>query len=342
MAQGPDATGGRPSALGFLSAFALLVLVAGAEEVQALDLEIVAGRDNTLYYDLEGGRSNGAGSDVFAGNTAGGEPRRALLWFDLDGVVPEGVVVTSASVQLFMNRTASAAQPMALHRLLADWGEGVSVAPGEAGGGGSATTGDATWLHRHFPAELWDVPGGDFVALPSAEAEIGEEGFYVFSSPALVADVRGWLADPASNAGWVLIGNESIPRTAKRFTSRQAFPTSGRPRLLLRIDDPADAEPGPDGGAGGFAHPNPFRERVELRWSVGEPASGRVLASNPTVVDAAGRVVRRLALPGGTAEEGLVATWDGLDGSGAAVPAGVYWVRFEPTGLPAIRLVHLR
>ena len=52
-----------------------------------------------------------------------------------------------------------------------------------------------------------------------------------------------------------------------------------------------------------------------------------------SVIDAAGREVRRLATSGGAV------TWDGRDASGLASPAGVYWVRFNGGAGTAIRRV---
>ena len=69
------------------------------------------------------------------------------------------------------------------------------------------------------------------------------------------------------------------------------------------------------------AHPNPFRESTRLSAHVTESASLDV-----SVHDAAGRLVRRLR--GGEAPAGIHAFyWDGRDGSGSLVPAGVYFVR---------------
>ena len=83
-----------------------------------------------------------------------------------------------------------------------------------------------------------------------------------------------------------------------------------------------------------MARPNPFRAGVELSRSEGRPipAPADVLVS-----DAAGRLVRRLALDGGPAR------WDGRDRAGRPVPAGVYFVRIRHAeGTDATRVVRLR
>ena len=80
------------------------------------------------------------------------------------------------------------------------------------------------------------------------------------------------------------------------------------------------------------AQPSPFEHALTLH----APGAGTL-----SVIDASGRMVRRLATTGGAA------TWDGRDERGIATPAGVYWVRFSgivgvpvTTG-PTIRVVKL-
>jgi hypothetical protein len=46
----------------------------------------------------------------------------------------------------------------------------------------------------------------------------------------MVADVQQWLDQPASNFGWIIIGNESQSGTSKRFNSRE-FGGSDAPGL---------------------------------------------------------------------------------------------------------------
>ena len=73
--------------------------------------------------------SNGAGQYFFAGRTAqaANSIRRGLIEFDIAGNIPTGSIVVSATLQLTMSRTIAGSQPVALHRLTADWGEGTSI-----------------------------------------------------------------------------------------------------------------------------------------------------------------------------------------------------------------------
>ena len=49
----------------------------------------------------------------------------------------------------------------------------------------------------------------------------------------MVADAQAWLDTPATNFGWILIGNEAQLKTAKRFNSRENPNSSNRPVLTL-------------------------------------------------------------------------------------------------------------
>jgi hypothetical protein len=49
----------------------------------------------------------------------------------------------------------------------------------------------------------------------------------------MVSDVQGWLDNPSGNFGWIMIGDESGPLTAKRFDSRENGAVQNRPRLTV-------------------------------------------------------------------------------------------------------------
>jgi len=191
-------------------------------------------RDNTLYEDAAGGLSNGAGGYLFAGLTNQPNKRRALLAFDVEAELPAGAVILSAQLVLEMSQTISGATPVALQRVLADWGEGTSNAPNAEGGGAASTLGDATWIHTFWATTAWTNPGGDFAATASATQSVAGDGSYIWgSTAAMVADVQSWLDTPAQNFGWALVGDEATAASAKRFASRENGSTAARPRLEL-------------------------------------------------------------------------------------------------------------
>lgn len=220
-----------------MKCFAVVALgiVAGGA-VHADQVQLPPMKDNTLYQDPDGLWSNGAGQHLFAGRTAQvqNSVRRALLAFDVAGSIPPGATINSVTLRLNMSMTISGPQEMTLHRVVSNWGEGASDAFGNEGSGAPAEAGDATWRHTFFDTQFWSGPGGDFAAGPSAMAVVDQFGPYTWGSTSgMVADVQDWLDNPATNFGWVLIGNEAVSVTAKRFDSRENPVPENRPVLIV-------------------------------------------------------------------------------------------------------------
>ena len=197
---------------------------AGIRSASAAIIVINPSKDNTLYeYDpAEGDHSNGAGFHFFAGENGMGELRRGVLAFDVAGIIPAGSTITAVSLTMNMSMTPAGALTVELHKLLADWGEGTSHAAMGEGDGAPATPNDATWRHRFFDSVFWTTQGGDFLATVSASQSVAGVGQYTWSSAQMVADVQSWLDNPASNFGWLVLGDESTIATAKRFDSRES------------------------------------------------------------------------------------------------------------------------
>jgi len=150
-----------------------------------------------------------------------------------------------------MSRTISGAQTVTLHQLLADWGEGSSLAGGQEGGGASSASGDATWIHRFFNSTTWDSAGGDFDSSTSTSQTVSGNGAYSWASTQMVADVQAWVNASSTNFGWLLKGNESSNQTTKRFDSRQNSNASNRPTLTITYTL-ADPTPVPGTGTWGL------------------------------------------------------------------------------------------
>lgn len=211
------------------------VSVAGAQVPATVVLVPVA--DTTLIEEPTGALANGAGERFFVGRVganAGSTRRRALLRFDLSAL-PAGAQVSAVSLTISLERSRQAGDlPITLHRVTQSWTEGPSASV--VGIGEPAVNGDTTWLHRSRPGLAWTVAGGDYVALASASRIVGATGGPVTwaSTPALVADVQAWLAQPAANHGWALVGFEAGGTSAKGFASREALAPADRPQL--RID----------------------------------------------------------------------------------------------------------
>jgi hypothetical protein len=192
----------------------------------AADVEITAQRDATLIEDSDGAAANGTGPAIFAGRTNAGDNgvRRGLLRFDVASVTAGNspVVANIVSVSVVLNNVTGAnvsPREYRLHRVLADWGEGTSYSTG--GGGAPATEGDATWIHRSYPDMYWQSNGAQFDGEPSARLVIEGPGAYRFEGDGLLRDLAIWARDPASNFGWILMGDETERQTARAFASRE-------------------------------------------------------------------------------------------------------------------------
>jgi hypothetical protein len=195
-------------------------------------------KDNTLYEYVvaDGDRSNALGDHFFAGMTAESFIRRGVLAFDIAGNIPPSSTITSVSLSMNMSRTISDTRTVELHKLLADWGEGTSNANANEGQGAPATTNDATWRHRFYNTIFWTTQGGDFSATVSASQSVGDIGEYIWSSAQMVADVQSWLDNAASNFGWLVLGDESVIPTSKRFDTRES---TSPPALTIEYTEPA-------------------------------------------------------------------------------------------------------
>lgn len=206
-------------------------IVAAVETTVALE----PSKDNTMFEETPI-FSNGQGH-LFSGFTAlnnGVNERRALLAFNLTNAVPAGAPIASAKLTLRVTKN-SPENPLVdfvLHKVNEEWGEAGSDAGPNGGAGVAAQTNDATWSHRLFNVAQWATEGGTFSAVASGVKTIGGTGVYVFDDPPLADDVRSWIANPAQNFGWILVG-DNVTAGAKQFASGENADPALRPKLSI-------------------------------------------------------------------------------------------------------------
>ncbi len=214
-------------------------------EISLADVaQISPSKDNTLYEDVQGDRSNGIGSYIFVGSTGQAIDfrRRALIAFDLTGIIPDGSIIQTVTLTLNLSNEPfqAPATAITLRKLLGDWGEGISDAIGAEGSGAIATTNDATWLHKFYDTNFWALAGGDFSSTVSGSITVDNLGLHTVASTAqMVADVQDWLDNPTANFGWLLLGNETLSQTARRFDSRENPTMANRPVLTVTFVVPS-------------------------------------------------------------------------------------------------------
>lgn len=204
-----------------------LLLVTTAHADSAV---VGADRDNTIY--SESTFSNGLGQHFHAGANSQGNVRRALIHFDVASAVPAGATIDNVTLTLHVSQGHDNFD-IFVHRLLSDWGEGTSDAPGGEGSGTTATPGDATWMHTFYDDQFWTNPGGDFAPTVSAATNIVGTGFFDWSGSQLTADAQSWLDNPAANYGWMLRGEEDLLASSQRFDSRHNPTADFRPVLTV-------------------------------------------------------------------------------------------------------------
>jgi glucose/arabinose dehydrogenase len=207
----------------------IFVLFLFCSPLHAEVIELLPDQDNTLYEDVEGDVSNGAGNGLFFGKTGpdGDELlRRALVRFDLSEI-PSNAVINSVEVSFVINQVpqnSASADSATLQRVTAGWGEAGSKAPGPEGEGAPAQAGDATWLYSFYDSATWTTAGGDYDFLVSATSAFGAsslEALVFDSTPELINDIKAWIANPATNHGWILRGDEVRSKNARRVASRE-------------------------------------------------------------------------------------------------------------------------
>lgn len=223
-------------------------VISSAASAQSVTVDLGTSRSNTLFEDPLGETSGGASEWMFAGLTLQPLLRRGLMAFDVSSI-PAGSTITGVTLTLHMSRTSAGNESFTLNRVLSNWGSGGSVPPEPGGFGAPAEAGDATWLNTFYQpgggGATWLNPGGDFDPDALASTVVGGVGFYSWSSDALTADVQRWLDEGAgSNFGWMLLGNEAVLQSAKRFDSALNADEANRPRLTVTYTVPAPGATG--------------------------------------------------------------------------------------------------
>ena len=183
---------------------------------------------DTTIFQHDPDNNFGAVDSLAVGGTASGSLARSLLKFDAAGTLPATATIISVQLDFEIVKVpTSGGRPsdFRLQRMLQNWTEG-----SQAGGarGEAAATGESTWNFRAHPTVRWSQPGGaapaDFLPTASASVRVAGIGRYKFAStPELIADMQAWLANPASNFGWIMLSQtERTPETARRIGAREA------------------------------------------------------------------------------------------------------------------------
>ncbi len=222
-----------------IQSLCFLVLAVGcAGSARAAVVTLGADKDNAIVFSATlQDNSNGGGPALFAGGDGNTAPHRGLLSFDFSSI-PAGATITNVQLTLTLGQVAggtgaATSATIGLFDLTRNWGEGTASSVSTsattlsgAGSGAAAGPGDATWNDAASPGTLWTTAGGDHAATPSASLFLPNNAinnpFTWLSTPQLVADVQGWLNNPATNFGWEVINpNEGSAKTIYGFYSSE-------------------------------------------------------------------------------------------------------------------------
>lgn len=179
--------------------------------------------DNTIYEDSVGQLSNGQGQDLRCGTDQTGKLRRSVVKFKIRGI-PQNATVVSAWLKLEIAQSSIPAGSLTCHRARSDWGEGLSNAGIKSDSGTTPMVNDATWIHKFYPNQLWNNPGGDYETVYSDSVTTGIAPFALFQSPGLINDVQLFLDSNHLNFGWFILGVENVNNSILPFYSTQFQP----------------------------------------------------------------------------------------------------------------------
>ncbi len=202
--------------------------------------------DTTLFSFTPNNNCGKESTLVVGGINKSASACRSLIRFDLSTDLPVGAVITDVSIKLRVTKEkgSSAAIQTQFHRLAHPWIEGTKS--GKAGGA-TAAAGEPTWNARAKGDSNWAKPGGDgdFATMASATIALDNTGTYtILSNDSLLADVRDWQTDSATNFGWILIADkEGTLASARRIASRED--SSQAPTLTIGFTVPTPPPPPP-------------------------------------------------------------------------------------------------
>ena len=198
---------------------------------------------DTSLFENEPDNNLGASVSLVSGANTSGYRSRELMQFSFTNQIPSNAIIQSVTLTVNVVTVpgggGGAASVFDMHRLLVSWTEGI----GTGNMGSPANPGETTWDYRFYPTNGWTTPGGgisnDFSAVVSASLLWNAIGMYTYASTSnLVADVQQWVANPATNFGWMFISeSENVPQTARRIGARED--TNNAPSLVVQYAMPA-------------------------------------------------------------------------------------------------------
>ena len=187
------------------------------------NIDVGAEYDNTIFSD-QTDNSDGQGTNLRSGRTCNLSERRALLLFPLQMSIPANATITDARLDLYFisgGDSVGTSDDYSIFAMSEPWGEAGSMAM--SGAGAPADQGDATWNSPYHGAAAWNIAGGTFQTTPIATSSLDSTaGIYSWSSTDLTNLVQTWVDNFNSNYGLILIADDTIPCSARKFGSGES------------------------------------------------------------------------------------------------------------------------
>lgn len=208
------------------------LLVCCALPALADTISITPDADTTIsevnpFTGLPEARADGTTATMIVGHLAHGQKARGLLRFDLSEL-PADATITSARLDISIFQSGSGtADTYSIHRMTAVWDENAARWD---------TSGSAPWT------------GGSFAGTADSSTALTAYSSASFpSSAAMLATVKMWHTNPASNFGWLMKINDEVAfRTARRIGTKE-YPAN-EPKLVIQYTTPPPPPPPPPTG----------------------------------------------------------------------------------------------
>lgn len=185
--------------------------------------------DNLLPVDNTGGCDY-----IKIGSGTGGQVWRSVVRFDLAYIVPSNVTVTGATLDLWLDGSATAAgiNTFTAYALTQNWTEGT----GACGTSGTADV-NVSWDNYNGTGYSWMIAGGDFLS-DTVCSSMRINAFAVSKKKTFTLDpalVQLWISAPTQNFGLIIKGEQESGASDDwiSWCSGQYTTPGYRPRLTV-------------------------------------------------------------------------------------------------------------
>ncbi|MXX59828.1 MAG: DNRLRE domain-containing protein [Rhodothermaceae bacterium] len=235
----------------------------------------------------------------------GDSDKAGLLKWDLSSIPANSTIL---SAEIILEITNGSTDTYEVYELRRDWEEG-----------------ESNW-YQYSNGNMWQVEGANGSddrgsdVLGSFDAEFPGRDTIRLDQAAMTA-IKGWVDDPSTNHGFILLDYDDSSSDGIDFDSREVSTEENRPKLTVTYTPPVGTAVDeiaeiPTSGMLLTSYPNPFQTTVNIQFEVQERTQVHL-----EVVDLLGRrIVTLIEEPIGAGTHDVVFNAEGL-------PSGIYLAR---------------